>query len=324
MSVKYQDYYKILGIERNASQDEIKNAYKKMAKKYHPDVNKSKDAEESFKKANEAYEVLKDPEKRKKYDQFGDNWQSGQDFNPGNYGGFQGGQGFKSYDFSSRNMGASGFSDFFESIFGGGFSNFSDGTGQKRASYGYQDQEIFKAKGADRTAKITLSVREAFKGGPKTIALNVLEPDGKGRSRKKIKRYQINIPEGAVSGTKLRMKNMGEPGISGGPPGDLIIELVVANDSIYRLEGQDIIRTVEINFYDAILGTKKNVDVLGKNIEVTIPSGTQSNQKLRIREMGMPSKTKAGDLYFEIKVKIPKDLSSEQEKYIKEAKKIFN
>ncbi len=322
MPVKYQDYYKILGIERNATQEKIKNAYKKMAKKYHPDVNKSKDAEENFKKVNEAYEVLKDPEKRKMYDQFGDNWQSGQDFNPGDFGGFQGSPRSRTYSYSTGDMGSSGFSDFFESIFGAGFAGFSDGASRGRSSY--QGQEIFRAKGADRTAKITLSIREAFSGGQKTIALNVLEPLGNGRSANKVKRYQVNIPQGATSGTKLRMKNMGEPGINGGPPGDLIIELVVANDSIYRLEGQDIIRTVEIPFYDAILGTKKNVDVLGKNIEVTIPSGTQSNQKLRIREMGMPGKTKAGDLYFEIKVKIPKDLNSEQEAYIKEARKIFN
>ena len=130
MSVKYQDYYKILGVERKASQDEIKNAYKKMAKKYHPDVNKSKDAEDTFKKLNEAYEVLKDPEKRKMYDQFGDNWQNGQDFDPGNFSGFRGAPGYQTYSYSSGGMDSSGFSDFFESIFGGGFSDFG-GRGAK-------------------------------------------------------------------------------------------------------------------------------------------------------------------------------------------------
>ena len=244
MSVKYQDYYKILGVERKASQDEIKNAYKKMAKKYHPDVNKSKDAEDTFKKLNEAYEVLKDPEKRKMYDQFGDNWQNGQDFDPGNFSGFRGAPGYQTYSYSSGGMDSSGFSDFFESIFGGGFSDFGGRGGRT-----YQSQEIFKTKGADRTAKITLSIREAYRGGQKTITLNVLEPLGNGRSSKKLKRYQVNIPQGALTGTKLRLKNMGEPGLGGGPPGDLIIELVVANDSNYRLEGKDIIRTVEVPFY---------------------------------------------------------------------------
>ena len=319
MSVKYQDYYKILGVERKASQDEIKNAYKKMAKKFHPDVNKSKDAEETFKKLNEAYEVLKDPEKRKLYDQFGYNWQNGQDFDPGNYSGFRGAPGYQTYSYSSGGMGSSGFSDFFESIFGGGFSDFGG-----RGGRSYQSQDIFKTKGADRTAKITLSIREAYKGGQKTITLNVLEPLGNGRSSKKLKRYQVNIPQGAVTGTKLRLKNMGEPGIGGGPSGDLIIELSVANDSNYRLEGKDIIRVVEVPFYEAILGTAKSVDVIDKNIEIKIPPGTQSNQKLRIKEMGMPSKDGAGDLYFEIKVKMPKDLTPEQIEYIKKAKELFN
>lgn len=322
MSVKYQDYYKILGIDRDVDQDKIKNAYKKMAKKYHPDVNKSKDAEENFKKVNEAYEVLKDPEKRKQYDRFGDNWQTGQDFNPGDYGGFSGSPGQGRYTYSSGGMGSSGFSDFFESIFGSGFSGFSDQG--SRGSSGYQGQEIYRAKGQDRTAKITLSIKEAYKGGQKTIALKVLEPLGNGRSTTKIKRYQVNIPQGVSTGTKLRLKNMGEEGIAGGPPGDLIIEVVVANDSTYRVEGKDIIRIVEVPFYDVILGTKKNIDVLDKNIEIKVPAGTQSNQKLRIREMGMPSKGKPGDLYLEIKIMIPKTLTEEQKKYIKEAKKIFN
>jgi len=322
LSVKYQDYYKILGIERNATQEEIKNAYKKMAKKYHPDINKTEDAEKTFKKVNEAYEVLKDPEKRKLYDQFGENWQSGQDFDPSNYAGFRGGPGYKQYTYNSRDMGSSGFSDFFESIFGGGFSGFSDFGNQSRGSY--QQSDIFKTKGADRTAKVTLSIREAHRGGQKTITLNVLEPLGNGRSAKKLKRYQVNIPKGTVSGTKLRLKNMGEPGIGGGPPGDLIIELAVANDSNYKLNGKDIIRTVEVPFYEAILGTTKNVDVLDKNIEIKIPPGTQNNQKLRIKDMGMPAKDGSGDLYFEIKINLPKNLSPEQEEYIKKAKELFS
>ncbi len=162
MSVKYQDYYKILGIERKASQDEIKNAYKKMAKKNQPDINKTKDAEDTFKKINEAYEVLKDPEKRKLYDQFGDNWQSGQDFNPSDFSGFGGGSGFRTYSYVSGDMGSSGFSEFFESIFGGGFSGFGGGSRSP-----YQRQDIFSSKGADRTAKITLSIEKHIMEGRK-------------------------------------------------------------------------------------------------------------------------------------------------------------
>ncbi len=313
MSVKYQDYYKILGIERKATADEIKNAYKKMAKKFHPDVNKSKNAEETFKKVNEAYEVLKDPEKRKLYDQFGENWQSGQDFNPGDFAGFRGAPGgYQQYTYSSGGVGSSGFSDFFESIFGGGFSGFSDFGGRGRGSQ--QSREVFRTKGSDRKAKITLSIKEAYNGGQKTIVINTPEQ----------KKYQVNIPPGSITGNKLRLKNMGDPGLGGGPSGDLIIEIVVANDSKYRLDGKDIIRTIEIPFYEAILGTKKNVNIFDKNIEIKIPAGTQSNQKLRIKDMGMPSKDGKGDLFLEIKVKIPKDLTHEQVEFIEKAKEIFN
>ena len=318
MSVKYQDYYKILGVGRSATQEEIKNAYKKMAKKYHPDVNKTKGAEDTFKKINEAYEVLKDPEKRKLYDQFGENWQSGQDFDPGNFSGFSGfgGQGFKGYSYNTS--GTSGFSDFFEAIFGGGggFSGFSDFGGARKGRTAYRTQDVFRNKGADRNAKITLSIREALKGGQKNISMNFPESG-------KTKSFQVNIPAGSLNGTKLRLKNMGEPGTGGGAAGDLIIEVAVANDADYRLEGKDIIRMVEIPFYDAILGTKKNVEVFDKNIEIKIPPGTQSNQKLRIREMGMPAKDGKGDLYFEIRIRIPKNINREQEEFIKKARNIF-
>lgn len=323
MPIKYQDYYKVLGIKRNASQDEIRNAYKKMAKKYHPDLNKDANAEENFKKVNEAHEVLKDPEKRKLYDQFGDNWEAGQSFDPsdfagfGGFGGFGSGPGYKTYSYSSGG-GSSGFSDFFESIFGGGFSGF-----QNQSRGAYAERETFKTKGLDRQAKMTLSVREAYKGGKKTLALNVLEPLGHGRSRKKLKRYQVNIPPGSLPGSKLRLRQMGEPGIGGGPAGDLIIELAVASDSKYRLDGKDIIRTIEVPFYDAILGSTKDVEVLGRTIEIKIPAGSQSNQKLRIRDMGMPAKDGKGDLFFEIKLTVPKELSQEEKEYIEKAREIF-
>ena len=323
MSIKYQDYYKILGIERSASADQIKNAYKKMAKKYHPDVNKTGDAEATFKKINEAYEVLKDPEKRKLYDQFGENWQSGQDFDPSDFAGFgsAGSGGYRTYTYNMGGMGGSGFSDFFEAFFGrGGSGGFDPSAFQ---SGGFAGQDRFRSKGADRSAKVTLSVGEAYHGGQKTITLSVLEPMGNGRSSQKTKRYQVNIPPGSLSGHKLRMKNMGEPGIGGGPAGDLIIELQVASDTLYRLEGKDIIRTLEVPFYDAILGAGVNVEVLGKTMEIKIPPGSQHGQKLRIREMGMPAKEGKGDLYLEIKIRIPKSLTAEQQKLIQEIRKSF-
>ncbi len=324
MPIEYQDYYKILGVERNASQDEIKNAYKKMAKKYHPDINKSKDAEDNFKKVNEAHEVLKDPEKRKLYDQFGDNWESGQNFDPsdfsgfGGFGGFGSGPGYKTYTYTSGGGGGSGFSDFFESIFGN-FSGF-----QNQGARSQREPEVFRSKGLDRQAKMTLTVKEAYKGGTKTLTLNVLEPLGNGRSSKKLKRYQVNIPPGSLPGSKLRLRNMGEPGFGGGPAGDLLIEIAVNSDSKYRLEGKDIIYSLEIPFYDAILGSKMDVEVLDKNIEIKIPAGSQSNQKLRIKGMGMPAKDGKGDLFFEIKVAVPKDLTQEEKEYIQKARDIFN
>lgn len=280
--MKYQDYYQILGVPRDASSDDIKKSYRRLARKYHPDVNKDQDAEDQFKQVNEAYEVLKDDQKRQAYDQFGDNWKHGQQFNGdfGGAGGFRGAEGFSGGDFS----------DFFESIFGGGFQQqgFGQGGGRQRPR---------PAKGEDQHLKLDISLEEACAGGPKTIQLAVKQASG----QPQMKKLKINIPKGVSEGQKIRLAGQGHPSMSGGAPGDLLLEMHIRPHSLYRIDGKDLVLRLPLAPWEAALGTTVSVPTLAGSVDMKVNPGIKSGQKMRLKGKGMPG----GDLFVEIMIQLP-------------------
>lgn len=296
--MQYKDYYKVLGVERSASEADIKKAYRRLARKYHPDVSKESNAEQRFKEIGEAYEVLKDAEKRSAYDQLGANWQAGQEFRPppgweqAGFGGFggTGGAGFQS---------ASGFSDFFDSLFGGGFAQ-STGAGH-----------AFRQAGQDQTAHIDVSVSDAFHGANKTIHLT------------QGKTLQVKIPRGITTGKKIRLSEQGGPGINGGPNGDLYLEVNVVNDGNFELQGKDVYVNLNITPWEAALGDKVHVNTLNGPVEIKIPAGSQSGRKMRLAGKGFPG-TPAGDLFVRLHIVTPPANNDEEKQFYNDMKDKFS
>jgi len=294
--MEYKDYYKTLGVERNASEADIKKAYRRLARKYHPDVSKETNAEQRFKEIGEAYEVLKDPQKRQSYDQLGANWKAGEQFRPppgwegAGFGGFGGrGGGFD---------GASGFSDFFESIFGGGFAQSAG------AGHGFQQA------GQDQSAAINVSIYEAYHGANKAIRLS------NGKS------LQVKIPAGITSGKKIRLSGQGSPGINGGPNGDLYLEITVVDDANYKLEGKDIYIDVNIAPWEAALGDKIPVTTLDGQVEIKIPANSKSGRKMRLAGKGLPG-SPAGDLYVRLLIVAPPATTQEEKTFYENMRNMF-
>ncbi len=285
--MEYKDYYKILGVPRNASQDEIKRAYRRLARKYHPDVSKAPDAEERFKEINEAYEVLKDPEKRAAYDRLGSGWQAGQEFRPppdweevvAGFGGFAGSEE------------AGGFSEFFETLFGGL-------GGRRRAGGG------FRMRGQDHFARIRITLEEAYHGGTHTLELQVPEMDARGRLSSRTRRIQVRIPAGVTEGQQIRLAGQGAPGLGGGPPGDLYLEVEFAPHPHFRAEGRDIHLTLPITPWEAALGAKILVPTLGGPVALKVPPGSQSGKRLRLKGRGLPG-SPPGDQYVTLQIVTP-------------------
>ena len=271
--MEFKDYYRILGVPRSASQDDVKKAYRRLARKYHPDVSSQADAEARFKEINEANEVLCDPEKRSAYDRLGANWRAGQDFRPppgwaGNGGGgHAGGQGFD------------GFSDFFESLFGAR-------AGGRRRSPGFQ------MRGADRSAIAEITLDQALQGTEVTVN------GGSGGSRR------VRIPPGAHNGTRLRVRGQGDPGAGAGSAGDLLLEIRVRPDSRYRLEGRDLHRDLPITPWEAALGATIEAPTPQGPVHLKVPAGTQSGKVMRLKGRGLPGKT-PGDLFLRLMIEVP-------------------
>ncbi len=321
MGVKYRDYYEILGIPRNATQEEIHSAYRKLARKYHPDVNKSPDAEEKFKQIGEAYEVLKDPEKRKKYDQLGANWKTGQDFTPPPgwdirfdffTSGTEAGDGTTSWT-------TGGFSDFFEALFGTGAKGRKSGTSRARTYYG----GAWVRDGEDEEAKITISLEDAYRGCTKNITLQSSGLDSNGRVGIESKSYEVKIPPGVVHRQKIRLSGQGKPGIGGGKPGDLYLIVDIAPHPYYRLDGRDIYYKLAVTPWEAALGATLDVPTPGGSVTVKIPPGTSSGKKLRLRGKGMPNpRGKPGDFFVEIEIHVPEKLSEKEKELFKELKRV--
>jgi len=303
--VKYQDYYQILGVSRDAETSDIKKAYRKLARKYHPDLNQDAGAEEKFKQVNEAYEVLKDTDKRQAYDRFGSDWKHGQQFEGAGAGGFGGG----AY--------ASGgeFSDFFESIFGGGFQGggFQQGGG---SPFG-QGRHAPPRSGADLALKLDITLEEAHNGGAKTIQFAGISGSSE------MKKLRINIPKGVRTGQKIRLAKQGQAAPAGGQPGDLMLEMNVLPHRLFRLDERDVILRLPLAPWEAAAGCTLKVPTLSGSVELKIKPGMQSGQKMRLKGKGMPGAS-PGDQFVEIMIHAPPAASDADKAFYEDMKARFN
>ncbi len=316
--MEYKDYYQTLGVDRKAPANAIRKAYQHLAQKYHPDRNQNdKTAEEKFKQIQEAYAVLKDPEKRQAYDALGSNWKQGQDFRPppGWDGAQMGGGAWRAQRFAEedlRGQGFDGFSDFFSQLFG--FAERTRGGG----SGGFGG---FQQAGEDERATITISLQEAFHGAVKTIQLST--PAGIGRSSRAVTRtLNVRIPAGALPGQQLRLAKQGMPGRSGGSAGDLYLEIAIAPDPLYSLHEHDIHLTLPITPWEAALGASINVPTLNGPVTLKVAAGSHSGQKLRLKGRGMPGKT-TGDQIVVLKIETPPARTAEDRAFYKKMAEVM-
>jgi curved DNA-binding protein len=313
MAVEYKDYYKTLGVSRDASREDINRAYRKLARKYHPDLNKEAGAEEKFKEINEAYEVLKDPDKRKKYDQLGSRWQEGQDFRPPPGWDFH----FeKRPDGRSQQFYSKGdvFSDFFESLFGGAFHQGPRTTDSREPFTGGR-------RSANHETTLRISLEEAYRGGTKFITLESQHVSTDGNISVQPKRLEIKIPRGILQGQKIRLAGQG--GMEGRTDGDLYLKIEIDPHPRFRLEGRHLHTDLALTPWEAALGGQVQVPSLDGSVTLTVPKGTQSGQKLRLKGKGMPNpKGVAGDLYVTAKIKVPKRLSRKERELYEKMRKV--
>jgi len=303
MSVQYKDYYETLGVPRTASADELKKSFRKLARQYHPDVARDKKkAEEKFKEINEAYEVLSDSTKRKKYDELGANWKSGADFRPPpGWEGFTGGQAFRGRGTGGQefefHFGGTGFSDFFEQLFG---SRMRGGAGGFGRTAGFEDEE-FTERGRDIEGDILVTLEEALRGSVRTV--NVRHTVGRSI---KTETHQVKIPPGVTEGQKLRLAGRGETGAGGGAAGDLYLRVRLARHPDFEVVDHNLIYEAELAPWEAVLGANLSVPALDGRVNIKIPPGTQNGQKLRVRARGLPARDGArGDLIVVTKIAVP-------------------
>jgi curved DNA-binding protein len=319
MAVQYKDYYETLGVPRNAKDDEIKKSFRKLAREFHPDVAKDKKrAEEKFKEINEAYEVLSDPAKRKKYDELGANWKSGAEFRPPpGHEGFPGGQSFRGRgqggeDFEFQ-FGGTGFSDFFEQIFGSRMRGGGGFGGQR----GFQQQAEYAERGADIEGDIMVTLEEAMRGSIRSVS--VRRPSGRAV---KTETYQVKIPPGVTEGQKLRVAGHGEAGSGGGESGDLYLRVRLAKHPDFDVNGHDLIFDAELAPWEAVLGAEISVPALDGRVNIKIPAGTQSGQKLRVRGRGLPARDGGhGDIFVVTRIVVPAKSTDAEKKLWEQLKR---
>lgn len=281
--MEFKDYYKTLGLARDASQDDIKRAYRRLARKYHPDVSKEPNAEARFKEVGEAYEVLKDPEKRKAYDQFGANWKEGQEFRPPPD--WERGFSFSGGGFTNEGD----FSDFFESLFGRARGPRPGG---------------FRTRGEDQVARLNISLEDAYNGATQSISLNVPEQAPDGSVTANTRTLNVRIPKGITEGQRIRLAGQGSPGLGGGPAGDLYLEVGFRPHRHFHADKRDIFLDLPITPWEAALGQTVTVPTLGGSVELRIPAGSQSGRKLRLKGRGLPGDP-PGDQYVTLKIVTP-------------------
>ena len=285
--MEFRDYYEVLGLERSATEDDVKRAFRKLARKYHPDVNQDTDAEEKFKQVGEAYEVLKDPEKRAAYDQLGENWQAGQNFNaPPDWD--------EGFEFSGDGADQAAFSDFFDSLFGG----------QRASGPRHHGTREFHGPGQDHHAKIVIDLKAAYEGATRTITLRAPEVDPAGHVRVQDRSLKVKIPKGVTAGQHIRLAGQGTPGIGQGPAGDLYLEVQFQPDRLFRVEGRDVYCDLPIAPWEAALGGSVKMPTPDGPVDLKIPKAAKSGQKLRLKGRGIPGKP-AGHLYAVLKIVVP-------------------
>ncbi len=298
--MQFKDYYEVMGVPREATADEIKRAYRQLARKYHPDVNKSADAEARFKELGEAYEVLKDPEKRAAYDRLGSNWKAGQDFHPPPDWGTRTestGGGFSEEDVAR-------FSDFFESLFG-----------QGTARRPHPRTQAFQARGDDHHARIQIDLEDAYHGAQRSLSLQVPQVDAQGHVTMQEHTISFNVPRGVRAGQHIRLAGQGAPGVGNGPRGDLYLEVEFRPHAHYRVDRHDVYLDLPITPWEAALGAEIEVPTPTGAVQLTIPPGSRSGRKLRLKGRGLPAST-PGDFYFVLQlVQPPAHAAAEQDAY---------
>ena len=288
--MEFKDYYEVMGLARDATQDEIKRAYRKLARKYHPDVSDDADAEARFKEVGEAYEALKDPEKRAAYDQLGANWKEGQDFRPPP--GWDEG-----FEFSGDGAGGpSGeqFSDFFETL-------FRQGQARGDGHTGYRE---FHMHGEDRRARISVDLRDSYTGATRSITLHAPEFTEDGRIVTRDRTLHVKIPKGIRDGQQIRLTGQGGPGIGKGKTGDLFLEVELRPGNRYRVDDIDVYLNLPVAPWEAALGATVTVPLLSGNVDLKIPAGSNQGSKLRLKGKGIPAK-QPGNLYVVLDVTLP-------------------
>jgi curved DNA-binding protein len=286
LAVGFRDYYEVLGVPRSASDEEIRSAYRKLAREYHPDVNREPGAEDRFKEVSEAYEVLRDPEKREKYERLGPNWKAGEDVSNASGFGGRDGQGFGD---------GAGFSDFFESFFG------------RRGGSRGSGFEGFSMRGGDQEATLEVTLEEAARGGKRKISL----ADGRD--------FEVQIPPGVRDGQKIRLAGQGGEGASGGPAGDLYLRVRIKPHPRFRREGDDLVVEIPVAPWEAALGATVPVPTLHGSAKVRVPAGSSSGRRLRLKGEGMPGPGgRKGDLYASVRIVVPKKLEKRERELFEE------
>jgi curved DNA-binding protein len=298
--MEYKDYYKVLGLERGATQDEIKRVFRKLARKHHPDVSKDPDAEARFKEIGEAYEVLGDAEKRAAYDQLGEEWKAGQQFRPPP-------DWDAGFEFSGPDFRRGEFSDFFETLFGGT-------RGRERPS---RRDAGFSARGEDHHARILIDLRDAFTGATRSIALRAPAIDDGGHVVVRDRVLDVQIPQGIVDGQHIRLKGQGAPGVGGMSAGDLYLEVSFKPDPLYRVAGRDIYLDLPVAPWEAALGASVKTPTPTGPIMLRIPAGSSQGRRLRIRGRGIPA-AERGDLYAVLNIVLPPADTNEAKKAYEE------
>jgi len=300
----YKDYYKTLNIAKDASQEEVKRAYRKLARKYHPDVNKNVKAEMRFKEINEAYEVLKDPEKRKAYDTFGNNWQAGQEFKPPPNWNSR----FERASYGSQGTSSTHFSDFFESLFGGNRGHFSS---DDFSSFGQGRND---RNGEDLHAKVSITLEDSYRGAKRTITLNRTVDDGSGRLVVRPQSLQVSIPKGIIEGQQIRLEGQGEVGYGRGPRGNLFLEIVFEPHPLFTVSKRDVFLVLPVTPWEAALGATIAVPTLGGRVDLKVPANSQTGRKLRLKDRGLSSKNQVGHQYVTLAIHTPSATTAEQRK----------
>ena len=310
--MKYKDYYEILGLQRTATQDDVKRAYRRLARKYHPDLTKQSDGEERFKEVGEAYQVLKDTEKRAAYDRMGGQWQNGQDFQPPpNWD-----EGFEFSGASNEETTNAGFSDFFEAMFG----NAQHGTHPRQRArrharsnhYANGDDDLeaaysgaqYSAPGRDHHAKVVIELADAYRGAQRALSLQMPAIDAQGHVALQSRNLNVSIPKGVRAGQHVRLTGQGGAGLGGGSAGDLYLEIVFREHPGFRVDGRDISLDVPVAPWEAALGAEVTVPTPDGSVEMTVPAGSTGGRRLRLKGKGIPANP-PGDLYVVLDIVLP-------------------